>query len=270
MANALLEVRGLSVHYPASGSRSYPVTAVDGIDLELNAGEALGLVGESGCGKSSLARALTGTERSTGEVRLTGESLFDKSARERARLVQLIFQDPYQSLNPRMTVRACLTEAVKVHELRPRDSITARVRELIALVGLQETTLDVRPRALSGGQRQRVAIARALALEPRVIIADEPTTALDVSVQALILELFASLVEQLDLGLLLISHNLAAVGSICGRVAVMYAGQIVEVGETARLFAAPQHSYTRQLLAAVPTMMEEPAAEARPTVWEPS
>jgi ABC-type glutathione transport system ATPase component len=257
MADPLLSVAGLSVIYPAHGRVAGPVTAVDDVSFDLAAGEALGLVGESGCGKSSLARALAGAELSTGEVTLAGERLFGQSARDRARLVQLIFQDPYQSLNPRLSVRSTLAEAIRVHALRPRQAIGARVRELVDLVGLPERAMDVRPLALSGGQRQRVAIARALALEPRVLIADEPTTALDVSVQALILELFADLVEQLDLGLLLISHNLAAVGSICGRVAVMYGGQLVEVGETGELFAAPKHAYTRQLLAAVPDMVTD-------------
>jgi len=251
----LLSVRGLTVSYPAAGHRSAPVAAVDGVDLELAAGEALGLVGESGCGKSSLARALTGTESSTGEILLDGRPLAGRPARDRARLLQLVFQDPYESLNPRLTVRSCLAEPIRVHQLVPRPAVDERVRELAHLVGLPERALDVRPRALSGGQRQRVAIARALALEPRVLVADEPTTALDVSVQALILELFADIVQRLDLGLLLISHNLAAVGSICGRVAVMYGGRLVEEGPTAELFTAPQHAYTRQLLAAVPVMV---------------
>jgi ABC-type glutathione transport system ATPase component len=250
----LLSVRGLSVSYPAPGRGAAPVIAVDKVDLDLSAGEALGLVGESGCGKSSLARALTGAEQCSGAVTVAGRELFGQSARERARQIQLVFQDPYESLNPRLTVRSCLAEPVRVHGLRPRGQVDNRVRELVSLVGLPERFLDVRPRSLSGGQRQRVAIARALALEPAVVIADEPTTALDVSVQALILELFASLVEQLDLGLLLISHNLAAVGSVCGRVAVMQLSRLVEVGETARLFTAPEHPYTRQLLAAVPVM----------------
>ncbi|HET7015074.1 MAG TPA: ATP-binding cassette domain-containing protein [Streptosporangiaceae bacterium] len=254
MADPLLEVCGLTVTYQGHGRASGPVKAVDEVSFELAAGEALGLVGESGCGKSSLARALTGAEPSTGDVKLAGEPLFDRSARDRARLIQLIFQDPYQSLNPRLTVKSVLAEAIRVHALRPREAIAARVRELVHLVGLPESALEARPRSLSGGQRQRVAIARALALEPKILIADEPTTALDVSVQALILELFARLVEQLDLGLLLISHNLAAVGSICGRVAVMYGGQLVEVGPTATLFAAPEHAYTRQLLDAVPDL----------------
>ncbi len=257
MPDPLLSVSELTVTYQPHKRGSAPVTAVNSVSFELAAGEALGLVGESGCGKSSLARALTGAEQMTGEVTLGGRRLVEASARDRARQVQLIFQDPYQSLNPRLTVRSALTEAILVHDLRSRAEAPARVRELVSLVGLPERTLDARPRVLSGGQRQRVAIARALALEPAVIIADEPTTALDVSVQALILELFADLVEQLDLGLLLISHNLAAVGSICGRVAVMYAGEIIEVGPTGLLFAAPAHAYTRQLLDAVPDLARQ-------------
>ncbi len=257
MADPLLSVSGLTVRYQPHGRGSAPVTAVNSVSFDLAAGEALGLVGESGCGKSSLARALTGAEPSTGEITLGGRRLVEASARARARQVQLIFQDPYQSLNPRLTVRSALAEAILVHGLRSRAQTPARVRELVSLVGLPERALDARPRVLSGGQRQRVAIARALALEPAVLIADEPTTALDVSVQALILELFADLVGQLGLGLLLISHNLAAVGSICDRVAVMYAGEIVEVGATGRLFAAPAHAYTRQLLDAVPDLARQ-------------
>ncbi len=254
MAEALLEVRGLSVAYPGRGRHGRTVHAVNGVGLALARGETLGLVGESGCGKTTLAKALLGLEPSTGEILLDGAPLPPERTRAQARQVQIVFQDPYASLNPRMSVRSMLAEMVHVHKLRPREQIDARVRELIALVGLPDRALDVRSASLSGGQRQRVAIARALALEPRILIADEPTTALDVSVQAVILELFAALSEQLGLALLLITHNLAVVSAVCDRIAVMYLGRVVEMAPTATLLADPRHPYTRRLVAAVPRL----------------
>jgi ABC-type microcin C transport system duplicated ATPase subunit YejF len=230
------------------------VRAVDDISFEVGRGETVGLVGESGCGKSSFARALVGLEPATGEVRLGGEVLPARRSRDQARRIQIVFQDPYASLNPRMTVRRCLEEMLIVHRLRPRAQIPARAAELAELVGLPARALNARPAALSGGQRQRVAIARALALEPDVLVADEPTTALDVSVQAVILELFADLRSRLGLGLLLITHNLAVVAAVCDRIAVMYQGRIVEQAATATLLSDPQHPYTRRLLAAIPRL----------------
>ncbi len=254
MADQLLEVRGLNVAYPGRGRHGRTVHAVNGVGLALARGETLGLVGESGCGKTTLAKALLGLEPSTGEILLGGDPLPPKRTRAQARQMQIVFQDPYASLNPRMSVRSTLAEMVRVHRLRLRELIDARVRELVDLVGLPERALDVRPASLSGGQRQRVAIARALALEPTILIADEPTTALDVSVQAVILELFAQLREQLGLGLLLITHNLAVVSAICDRIAVMYLGRVVELAPTATLLADPRHPYTRRLVAAVPRL----------------
>ena len=253
MADApLLEARRVSVVYGAHGPRRGPVRAVNEVSLRVDRGETVGLVGESGCGKSTLARALVGLEPFSGEVLLDGAALPTRRTREQARRIQIVFQDPYASLNPRMSVRSMLAEMLRVHRLVPRERIETRVRELVDLVGLPARTAEARPAALSGGQRQRVAIARALALEPEVLIADEPTTALDVSVQAVILELFAQLRERLGLGLLLITHNLAVVSAICERTAVMYLGRIVEEAPTPGLLADPRHPYTRRLVAAVP------------------
>ena len=254
MAEALLDARAISVAYRRRGSRRADVHAVTSVSLQVQRGETVGLVGESGCGKTTFAKALLGLEPSSGELVLDGETLPENRTREQARRIQIVFQDPYASLNPRISVRSMIAEMVRVHRLRPRDQVDARVRELIGLVGLPPRALDVRPAALSGGQRQRVAIARALALEPDVLIADEPTTALDVSVQAVILELFARLREQLGLGLLLITHNLAVVSAICDRVAVMYLGRIIEEAPTTTLLSNPRHPYTRRLVAAVPRL----------------
>jgi oligopeptide/dipeptide ABC transporter ATP-binding protein len=258
----LLEVTGLSVTYPARSSRLPPVRAVRGVSLRLGRGETVGLVGESGCGKSSLARALAGLEPSTGQIMLNGVPLAQRRTRDQARRVQIVFQDPYSSLNPRLTVRHAVEEMIRVHRLRPKPEISERARELLTLVGLPSRALDVRPAALSGGQRQRVAIARALALEPDVLVADEPTTALDVSVQAVILGLFAQLRDSLGLTLLLITHNLAAVSAVCDRIAVMYLGQIIEQALARDLLTDPRHPYTQRLLAAVPRLDPRDAARS--------
>ncbi len=265
-----LDVRGLSVTYGARGGRRRgPVHAVTGVDLHVDRGETVGLVGESGCGKSTLARALLGLEPAEGEIRLGGEVLPARRTAHHARRLAIVFQDPYASLNPRMSVATMLGEMVRVHGLRPRDQVDARVRELVTLVGLPERAMHVRPAALSGGQRQRVAIARALALEPEVLVADEPTTALDVSVQAVILELFARLRDELGLGLLIITHNLAVVGAICDRVAVMYLGRIIETAPAATLLAAPAHPYTKRLVAAVPRLDERGRAPLAALAGDP-
>ncbi|MGA9115035.1 MAG: ABC transporter ATP-binding protein [Candidatus Dormiibacterota bacterium] len=254
MTEAALDVQDLTVVYPAQGRTRHPVRAVTGVSLSLQPGETLGLVGESGCGKSTLARALVGLERSTGDISLGGDHLLARRTPEQARRIQIIFQDPYASLNPRLSVRSTLEEMVRVHRLRPRREIPHRVGELVALVGLPPASLEARPAALSGGQRQRVAIARALALQPDVLVADEPTTSLDVSVQAVILDLFAQVRDQLGLALLLITHNVGVVSAVCDRVAVMYLGRIVELAPTVALLNDPRHPYTRRLLAAVPRL----------------
>ncbi len=250
----LLRARDITVVYKSREAKRGDVHAVTEVDLDVVPGEMLGLVGESGCGKSTLARALLGLEPSTGEIELDGETLPVKRTPDQARRLGIVFQDPYASLNPRMTVRSALAELIRVHKLRAGSEVDARVRELVRTVGLPERVLDVRPAALSGGQRQRVAIARALALEPSVLIADEPTTALDVSVQAMILDLFAKLRNELGLAIVLITHNLGVVAAVCDRVAVMYLGRIIEAAPTPELLADPRHPYTRRLLEAVPRL----------------
>jgi len=250
-ANAnLLEVEDLSVTFHSHGG---PLKAVDSVSLSLHAGETLGLVGESGCGKTTVAKCVAGLQRpDTGRISLDGIELAQRRTRSEYRSVQIVFQDPYSSLNPRLTVRRALTELLAVHRLVPRGRAEARCRELMSLVGLPAGALDGYPSAFSGGQRQRIAIARALAVEPRVLIADEPTSSLDVSVQATILSLFADLQARLGISVLLISHNLAAVRHLCDRVAVMYLGRIVEIGPTEAIFTDARHPYTQALLAAAP------------------
>jgi ABC-type glutathione transport system ATPase component len=232
-----------------------PVVAVDGVSLSVPAAGAVGLVGESGSGKTTLARVISGIQKpDQGEVRLDGEVLPPRRSRSQRRQVQLVFQDPYSSLNPRRTIRSVLNELLAVHGLARGDAVDRRCAELMNLVGLPSEALDRKPAAFSGGQRQRLAIARALAVDPSVIVADEPVSALDVSIQATILELFARLRDELGVGLLLISHNLAVVWQLCDRVAVMLNGRIVERGERDQIFSAPQHPYTRALLDAVPRL----------------
>jgi oligopeptide transport system ATP-binding protein len=244
--------------------------AVDGVDLDIGRGEALALVGESGSGKSTLALALAGLHPvDRGEIRLNGVKLPGHRSKADQRRIQMVFQDPYSSLNPRLTVGGMLAELLRVHHIVPRGDVTSFSAELLGLVGLGADALPAYPRQFSGGQRQRVAIARALALRPDILIADEPVSALDVSVQATILNLLRDLRAELGLTLLLISHNLAVVRHLCDRVAVMYLGRIVEVAPTETLFRSPQHPYTRGLLAAIPRISavtgdEPPAIQGDP------
>src|ERR671933_1693482 len=227
MPEPLLEVRELSLHYHPH--RHEVLRAVDGVDLTLHKGETLGLVGESGCGKSTLGRCIVGLETPTaGSVRYAGELLWPRRTAQQRRRSQMVFQDPYSSLNPRMTVRQTLSELLRVHKVVPRDKVDERCRELLDLVGLPARALNAHPRQFSGGQRQRVSIARALALEPELLVADEPVSALDVSVQATVLNLLEELRERLHLTVLLIAHNMAVVRHVSDRVAVMYLGRIVE------------------------------------------
>jgi oligopeptide/dipeptide ABC transporter ATP-binding protein len=268
MPEPLLEVLGLSMHYRPH--RHEVLRAVDGVDLAIQRGETLGLVGESGCGKSTLGRCIVGLEQPTaGEVRFEGMPLQLGRTQAQRRRIQMVFQDPYSSLNPRMTVRQTLSELLRVHKLVPRDKIDERCRELLDLVGLPARALNAHPRQFSGGQRQRVSIARALALEPEVLVADEPVSALDVSVQATVLNLLEDLQQQLKLTVLLIAHNMAVVRHVCDRVAVMYLGRIVEVAPVGELFADPRHPYTQGLLRAVPRLVPGRASDAVSVAGDP-
>jgi oligopeptide/dipeptide ABC transporter ATP-binding protein len=272
----LLEVRDLHKYFTVRDSllrraRRVPaevLRAVDGVNLTIQPGEALGLVGESGCGKSTLGRCVVGLyEPTSGEIHFRGVPL----SRERAerRHMQIVFQDPYSSLNPRMTVRQVIGEVLRVHDVVPAERVDARCAELIDLVGLGQRALDAYPRQLSGGQRQRVSIARALALEPELLVADEPVSALDVSVQANVLNLLERLREQLDLALLFIAHNLAVVRHVCDRVAVMYLGRIVEEASTEEVFRNPRHPYTQGLLKAIPRLVPGQASTAVAIAGDP-
>jgi oligopeptide/dipeptide ABC transporter ATP-binding protein len=278
VADPLLEVRGLSMHFALrrgivrrlQGQPKAVLRAVDGVDLELARGEALGLVGESGCGKSTLGRCIVGLYTPTaGEIRYEGATLAAKRDRATRRRIQMVFQDPYSSLNPRMTVKQTLSELLRAHEMVPKAQIDARCRELLDLVGLGTRSLDAYPRQFSGGQRQRVSIARALALEPDVLVADEPVSALDVSVQATVLNLLEELQQKLGLTLLLIAHNLAVVRHVCDRVAVMYLGRIVEAAPTNELYTNARHPYTQGLLRAVPKLVPGRASAAAAVVGDP-
>ena len=260
----LLSARGVSVRFPVGSQLAARIRheenvlkAVDGVDLEIGRGEALALVGESGSGKSTLALTLAGLQPpSSGEIRYGSRKLPARRSRADQRRIQMVFQDPYSSLNPRLTVGGILRELLRVHHVVPRNEVESYSKTLLNLVGLGEEAMAAYPRQFSGGQRQRVAIARALALRPDVLIADEPVSALDVSVQATILNLLRDLRGELGLSLLLISHNLAVVRHLCSRVAVMYLGRIVEIAPTEQLFSSPQHPYTRSLLAAIPKLTE--------------
>jgi oligopeptide transport system ATP-binding protein len=227
------------------------------VTLSVNRGEVLGLVGESGCGKSTLARTILQLVPTTaGTVILEGRNLTTASAGEvlaARRDLQMVFQDPFASLNPRMTVFATLAEPLIVHQTVQPDKVAGRVAELMEKVGLSPRFMQKYPHEFSGGQRQRIAIARALALEPKVIIADEPVSALDVSIQAQILNLLSSLCREMNLTLIFIAHDLSVVKHISDRVAVMYLGKIVELGPAADVIERPRHPYTRALVSAIPT-----------------
>ncbi len=254
--NTVLEVRDVKVHFPVRGGgfgrpRSF-VRAVDGVSLTLGRGRTLGLVGESGCGKSTLGRTVVGLIRPTGgQVLLEGEPLLVKSVADRrrfARVASIVFQDPYASLNPRLTVGEVLYEPFRIHSIAPGD----RIKDLLEMVGLREADAKRKPSEFSGGQRQRIGIARALALDPSLLVLDEPVSALDVSIQAQILNLLRSLQQQLGLTYLMISHDLSVVREVCDDVAVMYLGRLAEYGVRDRVFEAQAHPYTRALVSAVP------------------
>lgn len=259
--DVLVQVQDLSKEFPVGkktffGGKQEVLRAVDGVNLKLYRGETLGLVGESGSGKSTLGRCILQLHRPTsGTVRFRGEELTQlrgKRLRKMRRFMQIIFQDPYASLNPRMSVRTILQEPLHIHKRVEKGGMEKRILELMNVVGLSRTYLDRYPHEFSGGQRQRIGIARALAVEPDFIVCDEPISALDVSIQAQILNLMQELQEQFSLTYLFIAHDLSAVHHISDRIAVMYKGKIVEEGNAEAICSAPQHPYTQKLIAAIP------------------
>lgn len=260
MDDCILRVDGLTKHFPVREGRLgltvRQVRAVDGVSFEIRRHEVLGLVGESGCGKSTTGRLIARLiEPTAGHVLFEDVDLASASGNElhaARRRMQMIFQDPYSSLNPRMRIGDIVAEPLVIHDISGKHEIADRTREMLASVGLRPDYLRRFPHELSGGQRQRVAIARALILNPALVIADEPVSALDVSIQAQILNLLDEIQESFRLSLLMISHNMAVIQHACDRVAVMYLGQIVEFAETDALLMAPLHPYTRALVSAVP------------------
>src|SRR6187397_1882636 len=272
---ALLEVRSLVKEFARHHGllrKASVVRAVDGVSFSIDAGETFGLVGESGSGKTTTGRCLLRLlEPTSGSVRFAGEDVLAFSP-ERLRAVrrdmQIVFQDPYASLNLRMLAREIVEEPLVIHGLGSRDERSGRAAELFHLVGLDAAQLERYPHQFSGGQRQRIGLARALALNPKFVVLDEPVSALDVSVQAQVVNLLMDLQRQLKLTYLFIAHDLRLVAHICTRVAVMYLGKIVEMGTAASLFAAPQHPYTRALLSAIP--VPDPDAPRQRIVLDPA
>ncbi|MDR2113520.1 MAG: ABC transporter ATP-binding protein [Candidatus Accumulibacter sp.] len=265
-APPLIEVRGLRKYF---GSGNAPIRAVDGVSFAIREGETLGLVGESGSGKSTIGRLLIRlVDPTDGEIRLQGRDIARISQRQMRPLrsrMQIIFQDPYASLNPRMRIRQILGEALDTHGLaKGKARRQARIAELLDLVGLSPEYAERYPHEFSGGQRQRIGVARALAVEPGFIVADEPLSALDVSIQAQVVNLLSDLKERLGLTMLFISHDLDVIEFLCDRVIVLYLGRIMEIAPTGILYRQPRHPYTRALLAASPTPDPTQRPENRP------
>jgi oligopeptide/dipeptide ABC transporter ATP-binding protein len=241
-----------------TGTRPPAVRAVDGVSLTVGAGETLGLVGESGSGKSTIGRAILGLNKpKQGRIRFEGKTFAERDEHERAvfrRRVQMVFQDPYSSLNPRLKIGSAIAEVLRFHAIVPEAEIPAEVLRLLSLVGLPAAMAERRPRELSGGQRQRAGLARALAVRPAFVVLDEPVAALDVSIQAQVLNLLADLRRELGLTMLFVAHELGVVRHMSDHLAVMYLGQIMETGPSDEVFRNPRHPYTRALLSAVPKM----------------
>lgn len=266
MSAPLLEVTDLVVEYPGKGFRAEPFRALKGVSLDILPGETVGLVGESGSGKTTLGRAALGLAPVTaGTIRFDGQDISHLGRRERRALssqIQVVFQDPYSSLNPSMTIEQILTEPLTVAGVGSAEAKT-RVRELLDQVGLPGDARSRLPREFSGGQRQRVAIARALALSPRLIVCDEPVSALDLSTQARVLDLFVEIQERTGVAYLFVTHDLAVVRHVSHRVAVMYRGEIVEAGDGDQVTSRPQHPYTQRLFMAAPVPDPDKQEERR-------
>lgn len=254
----LLETKDLKVHFPMKNDKKVVIKAVDGVSFQIPEGKTFGLVGESGCGKSTTARAIIRLyEPASGEILFQGKNIANlkgKELKEHRRNVQMVFQDPYASLNPRMTVNQTIMDPMKIYGTGTKDEMQKRVYELMELVGLDKRFAKRYPHEFSGGQRQRIGIARALALNPRLVILDEPVSALDVSVQSQILNLLKDLQRELNLTYLFISHNLSVVDYMCENIAVMYLGHVVEQASREELFREPKHPYTQALLSAIPSI----------------
>ncbi|MFZ7942264.1 MULTISPECIES: ABC transporter ATP-binding protein [Bacillaceae] len=261
MAEAIIKVENLKKHFPIQDPLPFKksklsVKAVDGVSFEVFRGETLGIVGESGCGKSTMARLINQLIRpSDGKVVFKGQDLASmgtKEIRASRKSIQMVFQNPYASLDPRKTIKQLIAEPLEIHNVGDKQSRNKRVQELLEVVGLSSYHADRYPHEFSGGQRQRINIARALALNPDVIICDEPVSALDVSVQAQVINLLKDLQKQFDLTYIFISHDLNVVRYMCDRIAVMYLGKIVEIGTFAEIYENPLHPYTKALLSAIP------------------
>ena len=276
MSDTLLRVEDLKIYYPVAGSgfgKKEFVKAVDGVTFEVKKGEVFGIVGESGCGKSTLGRGVCKLENLTsGHVYLDGEDITeynDRRMRSIRKKVQMVFQDPYASLNPRMSVFDIIAEPLLVHHLyQDKADLEKKVLDLLHRVGLDDYHANRSPHEFSGGQRQRIGIARALAVEPSLIIADEPVSALDVSIQAQVLNLLNELKHDLDLTYIFVAHDLSVVEYISDRVGVMYLGNFVEVGEKEKIYSNPMHPYTQALLSAVP--VPDPTAKRERILLEGS
>jgi len=262
----LLEIENLRVHFPLpqgivdllTRKPRRVVKAVNGVSFKLEQGQTLGLVGESGCGKTTLSRAMLGLVKvASGRVCFDGNDVFSQNRTARLALrrrAQMVFQDPYASLNPKMTVGSTLAEVLRFHRICPPREVPARVAELMEMVGLSRELSMRKPSELSGGQCQRVGVARALAVNPDLLVADESVSALDVSIQAQILNLFLNLQQEMDLTMVFIAHDLGVVWHLCQIIAVMYLGRIVEIGDSGDIFHEPRHPYTQALISAIPQM----------------